>query len=600
MRVCLDCGAQTDGLFCATDGMATIVADRHPTSVQLQPQTIFASRYRIVGTLGRGGMGAVYDALHTGTGQRVAIKTLLIDVAQEPQAVKRFFYEAKLTASLQHPNTIRVFDFGQSDDGIFYLVMERLQGETLGERLQRYTAEGHLMTESEAASIGVGVLRSLGEAHRVNLVHRDLKPGNIFLHDIGGGETVIKVLDFGIAKHNESHLTQTGTSLGTPSYMSPEQVMGQGIDGRSDLYSLGIVLYQCVTGKVPFPGESSYTVMMKQVHDPAPDLAEIGATSKGFAHIVQHAMAKKVDERYATAQALREALEPVARGETVQAPGAVEIEDRPTQALATGSLPQPPQAAAQPPAKPAQPAPPPSRPAATPPAAPPSAPRPVPVPPPAPAPQTKVAARAPGSQQPHPEPAPARAQSDAPVVVAAPKKATFLPILVVGLALIAISLSVAWWLHGSGAPAIDTAGADAGPAAVVDTGTAAPPAVADSAPTAPDVAPAAPDVVASEDADTVDAAAAADAVDAADVLAAADESTAAPDVVAAPDVAKAGVEAGLLPPTVDKGAADGAEPAKPDKPVPKKPAIQWKHVWEHKGYEAPGTRPQPTGTRPTR
>ncbi|MBI5607784.1 MAG: serine/threonine protein kinase, partial [Deltaproteobacteria bacterium] len=336
MRVCLECGAQTDGLFCPTDGMATIIAGRQPTSTQLQPQTIFANRYRIVGTLGRGGMGAVYDALHTGTGQRVAIKTLLIDVAHEPQAVKRFFYEAKLTASLQHPNTIRVFDFGQSDDGIFFLVMERLQGETLGERLQRYAAEGRMMSESEAASIGVGVLRSLGEAHRVGLVHRDLKPGNIFLHDIGGGETVVKVLDFGIAKHGESNLTQSGTSLGTPSYMSPEQVMGQAIDGRSDLYSLGIVLYQCVSGKVPFPGESSYTVMMKQVHDPVPDLAELGGTSKGFAFIVRQAMAKKVDERFATAQALREALEPVARGEVVQAPGA--IEDKPTQALATGQL----------------------------------------------------------------------------------------------------------------------------------------------------------------------------------------------------------------------------------------------------------------------
>ncbi len=322
MRVCLQCGKSTDGLFCPTDGMATIVADRKPTTTDLAPQSIFAGRYRILGTLGRGGMGAVYDAQHTGTGQRVAIKTLLLDTAQEPQAVRRFFMEAKLTASLQHPNTIKVFDFGQSDDGIFFLAMERLQGETLGERLTRYTATGQRMAEQEAAHIAVAVLRSLAEAHRVGLVHRDLKPGNIFVHDLGGGETMVKVLDFGIAKNAETQLTASGTSLGTPAYMSPEQVMGGELDGRSDLYSLGVVLYQCVAGRVPFQGDSSYTVMIKQVHEPAPDLEQLASVSEGFARVVAQSLAKTPQERYADATAMREALESHLQGR-VHAPSAV-------------------------------------------------------------------------------------------------------------------------------------------------------------------------------------------------------------------------------------------------------------------------------------
>ncbi len=311
MRTCLQCGKQTDALHCPADGMATVVQGVTPASAILQEGVIFAGRYRINGVLGRGGMGAVYDAQHTGTGQPVAIKTLLLDNAGDITAVRRFFQEARMTAGLQHPNTVRVFDFGQSDEGIFYLAMERLRGETLGDMQLRLDAEVRQMTQQEAGRIAIDVLRSLAEAHQAGLVHRDLKPANIFLHDIGTGERVVKVLDFGIAKSNDTHLTKTGTSIGTPSYMSPEQVMSGIVDGRSDLYALGVILYGCVAGVLPFQADSSYSMMMKHVAEPAPDLnaLHLPGISPEFAAVVHKALAKKPEDRFADAQAMREALE---------------------------------------------------------------------------------------------------------------------------------------------------------------------------------------------------------------------------------------------------------------------------------------------------
>lgn len=572
MRVCLQCGKSTDGLFCPADGMATIVADRKPTTTELAPQSIFASRYRILGTLGRGGMGAVYDAQHTGTGQRVAIKTLLLDTAQEPQAVRRFFMEAKLTASLQHPNTIKVFDFGQSDDGIFFLAMERLQGETLGERLTRYMATGQRMTEQEAAHIAVAVLRSLAEAHRVGLVHRDLKPGNIFVHDLGGGETMVKVLDFGIAKNADTQLTATGTSLGTPAYMSPEQVMGGELDGRSDLYSLGVVLYQCVAGRVPFQGDSSYTVMIKQVHEPAPDLEQLASVTEGFAKVVSQALAKTPQERYADATAMREALEAQLHGR-VQAPSAVNNLGAAAPAhspanLSTGG------GAAVAAAKPA-----------------------------APAQQTRQAQAPQQGQPPQPEPAPPRRLAPAapppPATPAAPpasappafaraavdppkSSGSRAPMYVIGaVVLLAGAAGLLWYLRGE---AKEAEAAAAAAAAAAEATAAAPAGSATTAAAAqPDAGPSAPG------ADVAAATAAADtAAPEPDVPAAAIAPAAAPDAVpaAAPDTAAPAAEEPAALPPLDPPGKSGdsievpAEPAdaevapepKPKpKPVLKKP-----------------------------
>lgn len=311
MRTCLQCGRETDDLHCPADGMATYVQGARPASAVLTEGTVFAARYRINGVLGRGGMGAVYDAQHTGTGHAVAIKTLLLDSAGDVTALRRFFQEARMTAALQHPNTVRVFDFGQSDEGVVYLAMERLRGETLADLQVRLDAQHKRMTQEEAGRIAIDVLRSLAEAHQAGLVHRDLKPANIYLHDMGTGERVVKVLDFGIAKSNDAHLTKTGTSIGTPSYMSPEQVMSGEVDGRSDLYALGVILYGCVVGTLPFQADSSYSMMMKHVAEPAPDLnaLRLPGITPAFASIVQKAMEKKPEDRFATAQAMRVALE---------------------------------------------------------------------------------------------------------------------------------------------------------------------------------------------------------------------------------------------------------------------------------------------------
>ena len=598
MRVCLQCGKSTDGLFCPTDGMATIVADRKPTTTELVPQSIFASRYRILGTLGRGGMGAVYDAQHTGTGQRVAIKTLLLDTAQEPQAVRRFFMEAKLTASLQHPNTIKVFDFGQSDDGVFFLAMERLQGETLGERLTRYQATGERMTEQEAAHIAVAVLRSLAEAHRVGLVHRDLKPGNIFVHDLGGGETMVKVLDFGIAKNADTQLTATGTSLGTPAYMSPEQVMGGELDGRSDLYSLGVVLYQCVAGRVPFHGDSSYTVMIKQVHEPAPDLEQLASVTEGFSRVVAQALAKTPPERYADATAMREALEGHLQGR-VQAPSAINNPGaaRLTPAaanLSTGSAPAP--ADAGPSAAPHQ-----TRQAKAPQQG--QAPRPEPAPPR----RSPPPAQAPAAGQSPPPPPPAVAAPVAPgratrSSIDPPKGSTSrVPLFVAGAAVILAGAAAALlYLKEDGEPAAGAAGAAANEAAVAPatagaaTGLDAGPALAGGSSAPADAGAAPPEVAAPPTEDIavpLADGAAVPAVPVADVVVAGAE----PDAAAAtaPEVAAAAPEEPAVVAPLDPpgGGAEEVEVAAPaDEGVaPVKPKPKAKPVIKKTTDRAPGS-----------
>ncbi len=313
MRACLQCGSRTEAAFCARDGTATIVYGRRPTTSHLEPGTLFAGRYRIQGEIGRGGMGAVYEALHTGTSQPVAIKTLLLDIETDEATVRRFYQEARISAGLQHPSTIRVFDFGQSDDGVFYLAMERLRGETLGERMRKLAKSGQVLGEVAATRVAIAALRSLAEAHRSGLVHRDLKPMNIFLHEIGG-ETIVKVLDFGIAKSEDTGLTRTGTTVGTPSYMSPEQVLNRSVDGRADLYALGVILYGCVSGCLPFTGDSSQSIMMKHVDEPPPALARRlrAPTSEAFVAVVERALAKQPEDRFASAGAMREALEQAA------------------------------------------------------------------------------------------------------------------------------------------------------------------------------------------------------------------------------------------------------------------------------------------------
>jgi len=317
MRTCLQCGHQTSAPFCENDGFATVLRSRGPpASHTLKDGLLFAGRYRIGRELGRGGMGSVYEATHTGTGQHVAVKTLRLDVDADEQSIVRFFHEARITARLLHPNTVRVFDFGQDDSGTFYLVMEKLTGGSLADRLDVLAKKGRTMSEVEAASLGIEVLRSLAEAHGVGLVHRDLKPANIFLHQLGPDETMIKVVDFGIAKSAGVSLTQSNALLGTPTHMSPEQVLGHKLDGRSDLYSLGVVLFECVAGRLPFDAGTPFEFILKQVQETAPDLRRFVPVGDAFAAVVARALSKEPEGRFPDAAGMRAALEAVVAGGT--------------------------------------------------------------------------------------------------------------------------------------------------------------------------------------------------------------------------------------------------------------------------------------------
>jgi serine/threonine-protein kinase len=245
--------------FCAKCGSLLPAAPADEADPLLS--TIVGGRFRITGVLGEGGMGRVYTGeQQMGTSVRkVAIKTLLAQYARDPQVLARFMRECGTVSELEHPNTIKLYDFGQTPTGELYIAMELLSGETLEKTLERGP-----LTPERVDRILAQVSGSLQEAHDKGIVHRDLKPANIFLTTRAGQDDYVKVLDFGIAKHDEQHgkqeekLTQQGTVLGTPPYMSPEQFRGAQLDARSDIYSLGVVAYEMLTGRLPFDADTPW------------------------------------------------------------------------------------------------------------------------------------------------------------------------------------------------------------------------------------------------------------------------------------------------------------------------------------------------------
>lgn len=312
-RYCPRCGLATFASLCPRDGTSTLARTAIDlNAIAFRPGDVIAGRYRIIKLMGRGGYGAVFAAEHTGTGQPCAVKMLASDpggLGDENQ--RRFFREAAITARLRHPNTVRVYDFGQAENGALFMAMELIEGPTLAQKQRGFVERGKALPEPEAIDMAIAVLRALGEAHTAELVHRDLKPANIMYASVPGEDPVVKVLDFGIVRARDSSLTASGTALGTPEYMSPEQCSGEPMDGRSDLYTLGVILYECVTGRLPFIDENPLRVMMMQMSSAAPDVRVFARTplTDGFVDILATAMTKNPNERFADAKTMRLALE---------------------------------------------------------------------------------------------------------------------------------------------------------------------------------------------------------------------------------------------------------------------------------------------------
>ncbi len=283
-RICLSCDTRTDDAACPGCGGVTLrLAGIHGMDVDLVGRRI-GQAYDVTGVLGRGGMGVVYRGVQLSMDRPVAIKVIAPTGSDPVPVLKRFAREARITSRLQHPNTIRVYDSGVTEEGLMYLVMELLEGRELGREIKTL---GRLPL-SRASRIASDVLRALHEAHGLGIVHRDLKPANIFLQHVPGGDVTVKVMDFGIAKwaagdRESSGVTRAGQVVGSPAYMSPEQVQGSNTDARTDLYALGIIFFEMLAGRPPFTGDSVTAVMLKQVTEPPPDIGVLVEELQGNA-----------------------------------------------------------------------------------------------------------------------------------------------------------------------------------------------------------------------------------------------------------------------------------------------------------------------------
>ena len=316
MKLCPVCSTEfpDDVKFCPNDG-ATL---RSAAPLSDLVGQVVADRYHVVKKLGEGGMGQVYLAEHVKMGRRSAIKVMNPSMVHDPDAVARFNREASNASRITHPNVCAIYDFGETPEGLIYLAMEYIEGEPLTDLLER---EGALKLP-RAVHIFRQVADALQAAHDLGIVHRDLKPDNIMLTKGKGGADVVKVVDFGIAKavggdESGQKVTKTGLVVGTPEFMSPEQLSGDKLDGRSDLYSLALVFYKMLTGELPFRADTVQETMIKRLTDePAPLAVTRPDLSfpPGLQEALDNALARSPVDRYQTVAKFAQDVASIAGG----------------------------------------------------------------------------------------------------------------------------------------------------------------------------------------------------------------------------------------------------------------------------------------------
>ncbi|HEU0030256.1 MAG TPA: protein kinase [Kofleriaceae bacterium] len=303
----------------------------NPPSGPIDPllgQTL-AGRYQIVRKLGEGGMGSVYLAMHQVLEKQIALKVLHGEFARKPDLVERFMQEAKAASRIRHENVIDISDFGQTPDGLVFFAMELLHGHDLHDEIARARLSGMTLPWQRSKKIFLQICGALSAAHARGIVHRDLKPENVYLVDFLGDPDFVKLLDFGIAKltelnEGERKLTKTGMLFGTPEYMSPEQARGEHVDHRVDIYAMGCILYQLVTGRVPFEADNFMGVLSLHLTEsppPIPDavLDRIGAP-RALAQVIERALAKDKHQRWQSIDELANAVRTVS-GDAPVPPG---------------------------------------------------------------------------------------------------------------------------------------------------------------------------------------------------------------------------------------------------------------------------------------
>jgi serine/threonine protein kinase len=332
-------------------GYAATIQRAHPPKDEepaYEEGTLLAGRYRVHRRLGEGGMGRVYEAEHLELGRRVAIKVMRRKYADQKAMVERFRVEARSSSKIGHPNVVQVFDYGTTDAGEGFIVMELLSGAPLSEVIKQ---QGPLELGRALEILGE-VATALRAAHDSGVIHRDLKPANIFLIRVNADERErVRVLDFGMAKLIDlapdengygGGLTQAGEILGTPEYMAPEQAVGGEIDRRIDVYALGCVAYEMWTGAPPFSGPNYVTVLAKHMDEKAPRLSDVRDAPPAFEQLVARALCKSPDDRPADMGAVLGALQRIAEDEGVSAslvpPRALDLPSMPSMRHALGPL----------------------------------------------------------------------------------------------------------------------------------------------------------------------------------------------------------------------------------------------------------------------